>query len=1740
MKIMDHSLARGASWLLIYLTAVQPMHPAIAAGITAANGNTNVTMKPGNVPVVNIATPNKAGVSHNTYKDFNVNAPGTVLNNATSTIQSQLAGQIAANSQLKGKAAELIINEVTGSSRSELKGKLEVAGAKANVMIANPNGISCDGCGFVNAPGVVLTTGKPTLDKQGALDRLDVTKGSVIVGEQGLDGNSANYVDVISRATELNGKIKAKTLNLTQGANRVSYQDGTVKTIAGVGAKPLLAVDTKALGGMYAGKIRLVATESGVGINLNNVTSTQRDISLTTAGKITLSNVKAQTDLNISANSLTTTAGASVRAERDMTLAATSIDNHSNTTASGDIRVFANTVRNSNGAALHSGKNMWIQKDAQGNKSTLVENRSARIQTNSGDLIIRAEKLNNVRDTQVYNWANITPDSTAFVKLPRHRTIDSLTIPSREAPIINVSYWDAVLGGKWFGVADFNRSDLVNIARKEYRKTSNSSASSILAGASSYLNVTTLVNNESQIRANHDLIMTGKTLNNISGITGVQNIWNVYDTSYRPADKVKDIPRYTIVSGGKTSTYSLPKTGEIISWKNITFTPATLKAGGNLVADFSERIDSSSPYNTDAKYIDVTAHPETITAKNILLHAGTINTADVMNATEDIVLQSEQSTRVTTTSLTAGNDISIFTGGNLDVMQSDLQGRNITLVSRSGNVKLQSSEAVNYFNADGSRALGSLAATGDLLVTAGGDILLRDLRQPVKSKNISLVANGNLTLDKNDAMLNHERPGFIPSTEQAQQFFNQMLPGDPLWASGDITLSSGKNLNAKGVNIDAGGSISLTAGGVANLGMRILDERFSPLFLIQRTPELRSTLKAGKNILINAASDVDLSVSSITAGGSATLQAGKNLLLGAFAYDVIDSNNDNNHDVRNVVTSLRGTKALTLAANGLIQANGSSLTSNGDITLTSSGNMRFEAAEGFIHREQGKTWSETVSQTGVTINSGGALTVLAGGSILFQATRLLAKQALDVAANGGWLYAQAMEESSHYEKKTTTRKWWGKKTTIKKTKHTTTNRVTEFTADGNINLLSRDDSTYEASKISAGKNARLTSTHGKINFRAVKNTSFEQTVSTSKGFYIKQVNKGYNAGTWVLPSVYAGSKLTIDAAKGISADVKAQNSKALQGAISAMGALPGMAWLKNLNTRSDVQWNTVKDAYDSWSYKSQSLNPVVAAVIAIAAASVTAGTGLAAMAGNAAITATGVTGSTATAAVYGSAYAGMTSLVSQAAVALVENKGNVSRTLTSLGSSSSVKSLVTAMTIGGALAGLDDVMTVVASPEKARLPVLVKDGDWGKVVQRVAGQSVISSSLNTAINGGNLKDNLVNALLSNIGSQIQAEGAGLIGDNGEVLGVTGKAVSHAVLAGISAEIGQGDGKGAAAGALAAELAGVIMQSSLFEPANLNEKERQYLLLQEALSGSEGKEQTARFIGGLTGALVTHTPEGTNSGADSAQLVYRYNMTEHMLQQYALDNQRDILAAANGDKAAAKRVEARREAAAIVAVAGGGGTVLTVGGITLVGAAPELLLAARLVISGCPVNPMLCVTQAGIFAADILAPEAVIGTGSLAAGSTLVVGKNLDSVKTLVRQAVISADNMLKGKEFNFSNVVAIVDKEKIAGGGLSRKTADYLNKNGGVSVSDFFKDTKYTDKVKRQSSAGDYHSFPESVDAFSGHGTVSEITGGDGVKRWKLEIPGNYRGEDGIFEYIKNPDGSINHRLFIPENRVIK
>src|SRR5690606_35054893 len=128
-------------------------------------------------PVVNIATPNGNGLSHNKFTDYNVGQQGLLRNNASGATQStQRGGIIIGTPNLKGGAANLILNEVTGPNASQLKGYTEVAGKSAHVIVANPHGIACDGCGFINTPRVTLSTGKPVVEN-GRLDRFDVDGG---------------------------------------------------------------------------------------------------------------------------------------------------------------------------------------------------------------------------------------------------------------------------------------------------------------------------------------------------------------------------------------------------------------------------------------------------------------------------------------------------------------------------------------------------------------------------------------------------------------------------------------------------------------------------------------------------------------------------------------------------------------------------------------------------------------------------------------------------------------------------------------------------------------------------------------------------------------------------------------------------------------------------------------------------------------------------------------------------------------------------------------------------------------------------------------------------------------------------------------------------------------------------------------------------------------------------------------------------------------------------------------------------------------------------------------------------------------------------------------------------------------------------------------------------------------------------------------------------------------------------
>ncbi|MCT8343782.1 DUF637 domain-containing protein [Photorhabdus kleinii] len=1458
MSKRNNSVARGTSYLLIYLTAIQPLHPAIAAGITPDNNHTQVQNQ-GNVPVVNIATPNNAGISHNTYKEFNVATQGAVLNNATQAAKSQLAGQLNANPNLHGKAAELIINEVTGSGRSNLQGQLEIFGNKANVMIANPNGITCDGCGFINTSSAMLTTGKPQFDKQGALEALKVTKGQIIIGSKGLDGKATDYVDIISRATELNGKIQANNLSLTQGANRISLKDGTVKPIAGEGAKPQLAIDTKALGGMYANKIRLVATEEGVGVNLKELTSNQRDITLNANGKIELGNTQAKTDLNIVGKETHIAPNIKVQAGRDITLENTTLDNKGNVTAGRDMRIFGDTVKNTgNKALLQANDNMWIQKDAQGNKGKLVENRSATIKTVKGDLVIRTKELNNVRSIYYFERRETAPNPT----------------------------------DKNFNILKAQHESGYNLKSMQ--------PSALMSGGNIYVNSDILSNQPlSKIEARKDIFLTGKIFSNTGRISedtsGLLNLFEYFpkDTYVSITDSF-NIPTgiYQLSSNGifgnietyhqwDDKNYHILPNGEVkydIRKDKLVAERASIIAKGNLIADFSDsiNIDTNYPYSTPTSLslfnypVDSEKLPEIMSAKNILLHAGKITLKDKIKAANDLNIVSESDIILKNSILLSQNNLSMTAVNNINLQRSNIKGKDVAAISRNGDIEFHNGDQLGYIwdqhNTGEHPASNQLSATGNLTINSGKNLLLQNVYlQP--SKNISLTANNDITIE------NHANTYIFAKSKVR----NMHLPiAGILNATESLTINAGGHLSAKGSDMFAGKDIYLSAAKHIDLSSPELGY-IGYLFLPKESAELSSRITAKNNISIMSGGDINGKAVQIQANGNTLLSAGNNITLSSLAYSAINKADDNNKDDRHITAQIRGDKKLTIAANGAITTAGSKLTSGGDVILSSGGNMRFESVQNHTYRENGSESTESVTQNGTELTSGGILTVISNGSILFQATKLASKGAMDIAAKGGYLYAQAMEESSRYEKTETKRRWYGKKKTTTRTRHDVTNKVTEFTAGGDINLLSRDDSTYEASKIATNKNAKLTSTHGKVNFKAVKNSTFEQTITHSKGFYIKQTDKGYTENKWVLPAIHIGGKFTVEAAKGVSADIKAQNGQALQNVVSVFGNTPETAWLKGLSERKDVQWNLVKDAYDSWNYKSQHLNPVVSAVIAIAVAAATAGAGLtvsvagsAASTAGSAATAAGATASTAAAmssVAYGATASGMAALASQAAVALVDNQGDLSKTLKVMGSSDTVKSTLTSMAIGGALAGFDNVMGwdkaangTQINPAKATLPKL-SNGDWSKVAQRVAGQSIISSSLGTAINGGSFKDNFTTALLANIGSQINAEGAGLIGKNGQVLSLPGKAISHAVVSALAAEIGGGDAKGAAAGALAAELAAITLDKTFNDPMKI--------------------QAGGKIIGSVAGAIATNSAKGANSGANAGEIVILFNHLNSM-------------------------------------------------------------------------------------------------------------------------------------------------------------------------------------------------------------------------------------------------------------------
>ena len=254
--------------------------------------------------VVNINTPNDKGLSHNQYNAFNVDEKGLILNNANRPVNTELAGYIMGNPNLVGPTANTILNEVTGTSSTSMNGALEVAGDKAYVIVANPNGISVNNGTFINASSATLTTGNPIINN-GSVTGFNVQQGVIAVGEKGLNASKTARTDMLAEAVKLNGKVWAQDAQVVTGKNDISVDaTGKVTNTHKTGESSQVGLDVAAIGGMYANSMYLVGTNDGFGVNNQGVLSAQNKLTIDSTGKLQNTGTIAATDANITTKSL--------------------------------------------------------------------------------------------------------------------------------------------------------------------------------------------------------------------------------------------------------------------------------------------------------------------------------------------------------------------------------------------------------------------------------------------------------------------------------------------------------------------------------------------------------------------------------------------------------------------------------------------------------------------------------------------------------------------------------------------------------------------------------------------------------------------------------------------------------------------------------------------------------------------------------------------------------------------------------------------------------------------------------------------------------------------------------------------------------------------------------------------------------------------------------------------------------------------------------------------------------------------------------------------------------------------------------------------------------------------------------------------------------------------------------------------------------------------------------------------
>ncbi|MHA6926134.1 hemagglutinin repeat-containing protein [Ralstonia pseudosolanacearum] len=936
-------------------------HPVVGV---AANGT----------PVVNINAPSAAGVSANSFTHYNVGSAGVVLNNSGQNSQTQIAGWVQGNPFLGNNSARVILNQVTSGNPSTLAGPTEIAGNRANLIVANPAGIICSGCSFIQAPRVTLTTGTPNFDALGNISSLSVQQGQITVNGAGLDARGAQ-LDLLSRAMAINGAVWAERLNAVAGANSVDYGSVTPTAIAGTGPAPQVAIDVGQLGSMFGGgATRLIGTERGLGVNIGG-------------------NLAALTGrLDLSANGdVTITPTGRVQSAADLAIAAPNVTNQGAISTPGNVSIFGGTT---NTGSVVAGGNVAIAGPQITNTGTI----GAGVDANGGVTQAGSVALNAAGT--VRNGGSLLAGQDIGVSAGSIDTGNG-SVNARGAVTLSAAG----------DVSSRGAAVSANSVAIQAGGTLDNAAGSLWSATGMQVGAQRVANQGGLLGAVGDVAVTAGSVDNGAGTIGSQTAGLKLDSA---GDVVNAGGKLVAAQDASIAAASLNSQGGMVSARNLLLdarggtidnTKGTVSAAGTATVHAGSLINQGG---TLAAVADVQANVGRLdntggalgsqTASLSVTSTGAIdNAAGKLVAARDATFSAASLGNQAGTisarnlSLNTGSGLLDNTGGTVSAAGTAAIGAG-ALVNRGGtlaavgDVTLKVSSLDNTSGALGSQTAGlHLDSAGDVVNAGGKLVAAQDATFTATSlgnQGGAISARG-LNLNTGSGTLDNTRGAVSASGAATIQAGNLVNQGGTVAAAGNLNATvAGLDNTAGGVLGSSGGNLTVTsAGTVANAGGKLLAAQ--DIALSAASLGNQAGTVAGRNVTVNT--------------GTGALDNTGGAIAAAAALDTTAGALTNANGVMQAGTTLTARSQSLTNTNGALIGNAVSVNSgtlaNRQGTISSATTLDVQGQS--LNNAQGKLVSngtltihdDTVTNAGGQIASNADVTV--GGTTLDNSAGLM-------------------------------------------------------------------------------------------------------------------------------------------------------------------------------------------------------------------------------------------------------------------------------------------------------------------------------------------------------------------------------------------------------------------------------------------------------------------------------------------------------------------------------------------------------------------------------------------------------------------------------------------------------------------------------------------------------------------------------------------------------------------------------